>query len=101
MLLRYLNAIEHGDCQTAESFVHEPATGDLCSGHHLGPVHFDEWRNPSGMPTPSCCVGYTVELHLTDEVGDAMLPRWQTGTFALERFPTGYRIVSVGFISHP
>lgn len=99
VLVRYLNAVEHGDCATAERFVNQPATGDFCIGQHLGPMHFDQWRNPLGMPTPSCCVGYTVELHVTQEVGDAKLPRWVTRTFGLRSYPSGYRLVGVGTVN--
>lgn len=101
VLARYLNAVEHSDCPTAERFVHQPATGDLCAGGHLGTLQFDQWRNPSGLPTPSCCVAYAVSLHLTHEAGDAKLPRWETRAFTLQPYPAGYRIVAVGTITGP
>ncbi|BBH18084.1 hypothetical protein Back2_23710 [Nocardioides baekrokdamisoli] len=102
-LSAYLTAAGNGDCATAERFALRSAfvNGDLCVGTQgIGPLGFDQWRNPLAMPSPSCCVAYAVELHITkDQTADATVPRWAPRAFTLQRTPAGYLITAVGTIN--
>jgi hypothetical protein len=96
VLDNYLDAVQRGDCSAAERLVHQPAPGDLCAGGHLGAFRFAAWRNPSGLPTPSCCVAYAVELQVSHELGDATLPRWESRAFTLRPIAGHYWVSGVG-----
>lgn len=100
VLPQYLDAAKCGDCASAERFVHHPVTGDFCvDGSRMGPQRFTAWRNAFGMPTPSCCIAYSVQIWVIQNPGDTGLPRWETRTVGLEHFPQGFRIIGVGSMS--